>query len=572
MGTTIGKPHSTAAPPAWLQAALLTVLAAAALAPGLDAGFIWDDTQQILDSPLMGDASAPFRFFGLNVVASWGGEGRGGEGIDTYRPFFFLVLWSVYRINGADPVVFHLAVTAAHLAVCLLLWALARRWLGSDRLAAAIFAVFAVHPVTAEAYLWVSAISEPLSVAGVLGACLILDRWCRSGRRSLPAAAAAAVAMLAGLLSKEAVAAALPPLTWYLWAARGVRRRQLAAPWAAVAVYLALRVSALDGLQATGAGGGQRFAALRNLPVLVLDGLRALVTLQPVGVRQLYWDYRDITVTTALIAAVAVTAGCAVAWRLRRRLPLIPTAVAVLICMLAPIALITTAPGWGGFGRYLYLPLGMVALAVAQAVRSGLGNGLGRPIRLAIAAAVIIFIALELVGLRQALAVFHSQENLARASVELQPHAPDGWEWLGNHFLAVGDVAAAARCWERAVAIEPGIERPRHNLSVALLALGRPSEALAHAEAVASMHGVTPEGAAVAAAASMALERWSSAARWILLGLDRDPRSARLHELAAELLRRHPEPDALRGRLAAELQDKPDRPAAAAIRPLIEVR
>jgi hypothetical protein len=52
----------------WLQAALLLIVVFAVLSPSLGAGFVWDDLQQIVDSPTIGDPTAPARYFNLNVV------------------------------------------------------------------------------------------------------------------------------------------------------------------------------------------------------------------------------------------------------------------------------------------------------------------------------------------------------------------------------------------------------------------------------------------------------------------------------------------------------------------------
>lgn len=517
----------------WLQAALLCLAAAAILWPSLGAGFIWDDVKQIADSPTIADPKAPTRYFSLNVVESWGSEGRGGEGVDTYRPVFFIALWSIHHINGPDPFWFHLAVLLSHLGVCLLLWTTARRWLGSNLAAALVFAVFAIHPVTAEAFLWASAISESMAVAGLLGAVLILDRWCRDDPGSWAPTIIAGLVMLFGLLSKEAVATALPVVSLYLWRVRGVQPRALLGPWMAVVVFLVLRINALEGLQATGSGSAQRIDAIRNLPVLVLDALRSLLTLQPVGVRHLYWDYRDVTWITSVIAVAVLAVFVFLAFRTRRRAPLVPTALAITICMLVPVALITTVPGWSGFGRYLYLPWGFVALACAEGALylQPLIRAAAPRLRPVLGIVVAIFLALEVLGLRHALEIYHSQRNLALASVDLQSHAPDGWEWLGNHFLETGDLRNAARCYGEAVAIEPGIHRPRHNLAAALYYLGRPAEALEHETAVAAIYGVTADGAYIAASACLELEYWDDAGRWLAQGLDEDPANERLLEL-----------------------------------------
>ena len=545
----------------------MLIIGFAALSSSLGAGFVWDDLQQIVNSPTIADPTAPARYFTLNVAESYGSQGRGADGVDTYRPLFFITLWLVHTINGADGFWFHLAVLAAHLGMSLLVWVAARRWVGSDLAAAIAFVAFALHPVTAEAYLWASAISEPMAAVGLLGSVLILDRSCGGDRSSLPGAAVAGLTLLLGLLAKEAVLTALPAASLYLWRIRGVRPRFLAGQWVAVAVFLVLRVAALSGLQATGNGTGQRIEALRNLPVLIIDALRAMFTLWPVGIRHLFWDYRDLSWAASLVAAVIVFALVALVWQARRQDPLTPTAHAVTVCMMVPVALISTVPGWGGFGRYLYLPWGFTVLAAAE-----IGRRLAvcaPRLRWAVASVVVVFLTIEVLGLGRALEVYSSQENLARASIELAPHAPDGWEWLGNHYIEVGDLPNAARCYSEAVAVEPSIFRPRHNLAAALLLLGRPAEALEHEIANQRLFGVTAEGAFVAVSALMELGRFNDAGAWLLAGLDQDPTSVKLGGLQAELLREHPSPESYRDWLEAELAAAPDRPAAVVIEPLL---
>ena len=549
----------------------MSIISFAVLSSSLGAGFVWDDLQQIVNSPTIADPTAPARYFTLNVVESYGSEGRGADGVDTYRPLFFVTLWLVHRVNGPDPFWFHLAVLLAHLGVCLLLWTAARRWIGSDLASAAVFVAFAIHPVTAEATLWASAVSEPLAAAGLLGSALILDRWCGRDHSGLVAATVAGLVLLLGLLAKEAVLTALPVISLFLWRIRGVRLRALLGPWIAVVVFLALRVNALGGLQATGSGAGQRLDAIRNLPVLALDALRAMFTLWPVGIRHLYWDYRHLSWAASVTAAAVVLILAVLAWRARQRLPLTPTALGVTICMMVPVALISTVPGWGGFGRYLYLPWGFTALAAAEIGRRLVGWLRYRAPNLswAVPAVVVVFLSVELLGLHHALEVYHSQENLARASIELAPHAPDGWDWLGNDYVEKGDLANAARCYAEAVAVAPELYRPRHNLATALLYLDRPAEALDHERIAEELHGPTTDGALVMISALIELGLWPEAEIRLLEGLDREPASPTLGKLQVRLLTEHPDPEAYRAWLAIQLEADPKRPAAAVIRPLL---
>ncbi|MFV2072178.1 MAG: glycosyltransferase family 39 protein [Thermoanaerobaculales bacterium] len=567
MGEWFSRVITEAAASKRVQALLLAGLIFAVLAPALGSDFIWDDINQIVDSPTIGDPRRIPSYFTHNVVESMGSEGRGAEGVDTYRPLFMVALAAVYAVAGPDPFGFHLAVLAAHLMVSLLLWTLADRWLDSRLATVLAVLFFACHPVTAEAYLWCSAISEPMSSAGLLGAVLLLDRYCRNDRRDSAgwrAALAAGVVFLAGLLSKEAVLMALPAVSLYLLWARRVRLRWLTPLWAAAAIFLAMRVFALGGLQAGGADGEQRLHALRVYPVLVLDGLRAMLGLWPVGIRHLSWEYERIGWGMSAIAALGCIVLVTVAIVLRRRTPLVLLAVTITGLMLAPIAMVATVPGWGGFGRYLYLPLAFTSLALAEIgpyAHSWLSTNRPR-LRWAIPLLVAVVLIVEQIGLRNALWVYANQENLARAAIEIFPDGPDGYEWLGNAFLARGDLPAALICYRQATERGPELYRPRHNLAAALLYTGRPEEALEQLAIAEALHGATSDGSTVVITALLRLRRWNEATDRLLDALERAPADPALRRLGARLLAEHPRPEALRARLAAELTSERRRHAA----------
>lgn len=547
-----------------VQALLLAGLIFALLAPALGSEFIWDDINQIVDSPTIADRSRIPSYFTHNVVESMGSEGRGAEGVDTYRPLFMVALAAVYAVAGPDPFWFHLAILAAHLMVSLLLWALAGRWLDSRLAAGLAVLFFACHPVTAEAYLWCSAISEPMSAAGLLGAVLLLDIYCRNERSDSAvwrAALAAGVIFLAGLLSKEAVLMALPAVSFYLVWVRRVRLRWLTPLWTAAAIFLVMRAFALGGLQAGGADGEQRLHALCVYPVLVLDGLRAMLGLWPVGIRHLSWEYEGIGWGVSAIAALSCIVLLAAAAVLRRRTPLILLAAMTTGLMLAPIAMVATVPGWGGFGRYLYLPLAFTALALAEIgllAQSWLSTSRPR-LRWAIPLLVAAVLIIEQVGLRHALWVYANQENLARAAIEIFPDGPDGYEWLGNAYLAHGDLSAALICYRQATERGPELYRPRHNLAAALLYTGRPQEALEQLAIVEDRWGRTYEGTIIAVKALAALNRWNEAADRILEELASDPDDLRLQRILKNLVDLHPNPQGFRQRLS-DRQGRSEQP------------
>ncbi len=556
------------------QAILLLALIAILLAPTLRADFLWDDFSQIVESTTIGDPSRIPFYFTHNVIQSAGNEGRGADGVDTYRPLFMVSLAAVYAINGADSFWFHLAVLVAHLTVCFLLWSLAIRWLESPVAAAVAVLFFACHPVTAEAYLWSSALPEPLAAAGLLAGVLILDRQRSAlpeGSRSWIAPAAAGLVFLGGLLSKEVVLLALPGLSFFLVVVRRIRVAYLAPMWTAAAVFLVMRFFALGGLQATGADPTQRIDALRIWPVVVFDGLRAMITMTPVGIRHLSWEYASLGWGQSLAAAGVCITLIVAAVLLRRTAPLVLTAGLTTGLMLAPIALVATVPGWGGFGRYLYLPLAVTTLALAQlamVIRQWLVER--QPtFRWAVPVVVLAVLIVEQVGLRHALWVYANQENLARAAIEIFPDGPDGWEWLGNVYLDREDLPAALECYRKATEKGPNLYRPRHNLAAALLFTGRSEEALSQIEILNALHPPTADRVVLKVTALINLERWDKAVLRLVEGLDLAPDYAPLSALAARLVTEHPRPDELEDLLSALLAQPEHRKAAAVIKPLL---
>jgi tetratricopeptide (TPR) repeat protein len=553
MAEGLARISSFVASRGWLQIVLLLALVTALLAPTLKADFLWDDFDQIVRSSTIGDFSRIPFYFTHNVVQSAGGEGRGADGVDTYRPLFMVALAAVYQINGPDPFWYHAAVLAAHLLVCTLLWNLGVRWLESRLAASLAVFFFACHPVTAEAYLWSSALPEPLAAAGLFGTILILDRRVagrENGSAVWLAASAAALVFFAGLFAKEVVLAALPALGLFL-VGRGVRLRHLLPAVVAGLGFVMIRTAALAGLQATGADWAQRMQALKVYPVLVLDGLSAMLTMQPVGIRHLSWEYAEIGWGISTAAAIVVVTLLAVVFVGRKKAPLALAAALTTCLMLLPIALVATVPGWGGFGRYLYVPLAVTALALAQLAalaHKSLAEHQPR-FRWAVAATVGVALIVEMVGLQRALWVYANQENLSLAATEIFPEGPDGWEWLGNVHMDRGDLDSARECYRKATERGPQLFRPRHNLAMALYYTGHPAEALEQLEILDAQHPPTTPGSNVAVLALMEFGRWDEATARLVSAIDADQQDRTLRETAAHLVARHPDPDGLRRQL-----------------------
>ena len=160
----------------------LALLAFAVRAPGLFAGFVFDDA------------------FGMQqrTGADWSQLGAfftsdrsGFFGSNFYRPVLSVFCELVYSIGGAQPAVWHAASILLHVACVLLVFRLARRVIheefppqhancgrAGDPFAAWLAAaLFAVHPAHVEAISWASAIAEPLWTLFLLLSVLTFLRW-----------------------------------------------------------------------------------------------------------------------------------------------------------------------------------------------------------------------------------------------------------------------------------------------------------------------------------------------------------------------------------------------------------
>lgn len=91
-------------------------------------------------------------------------------------------------------------------------------------------------------------------------------------------------------------------------------------------------------------------------------------------------------------------------------------------------------------------------------------------------------------------------EHLRRA-VELAPWMQEARNNLGAKYLVAGNYEAAKRELEAAVALDPDASYPHANLSLALLELGRPSDAEAEARLALRRNPLSPEANFVAGAA-----------------------------------------------------------------------
>jgi tetratricopeptide (TPR) repeat protein len=420
---------------------LVVLVALAAHARSLGAGFVYDDRLAVIENPVLAGGFDPAGWLGRDY---WGLPP--GEGAGTWRPLPLASLWLDRQLGGGAPWMFHLTNIIVH-ALASLALALASR----SALAGVVFAALAVNT---------EAVAGIVGRADVMAAGLCFAAW-GLARRSAPAAAAA---FFAALLCKES--AIVFPV--WLVAVERPRRAQL---WLllSVAAYVALRAASFGLLVE------DVFRSANNN--LLLDeplGVRALTALR------LFWlalrliifpvelapDYAFAALLPARGLEADVVAGGVALVLLVLLAPRV-RALAIFVAGFAVIANVVTPLPAIFAERLLYLPAAGIAVAVAAGL-----TALATRARL-----VSIAIGALLIGGNLARAVVRDGDwrddlTLFAAAVETTPRSARSWTNLGAALARAERHEDAAAALARAIEIAPRWAAPRTLAGASLDALG----------------------------------------------------------------------------------------------------
>ena len=425
-----------------LAPALVAAAALAAHGNGIANGFVWDDQTIVVENPTTRDLSQ----LG-NVVLS------PDESPPYYRPLNRASYLVDYRLFGMEPWGFHLVNVVLQTACAVALYLLVLRLAGARGPALLAGLLLAVHPIHAEAVAFVSARNNLFALLFALASLGLFAGAVE--RRSLSRAAVSAGAFLLALLSKEQGAMVLPLLAAWLYLpglpgrAAGRGRWALLVPHAvALAAYAVLRTIALGGPVATVPilpGLWERLAVNywvlpRYLALAVFPRGLALFHEAPAHPASSWW---------LPLAWLAIAAG--VAWLVLR--PAVASTVGLLwfALNLLPIANIVPIPSTVMAERFFYASaagLWIVAADVARRASARL------PRTAAVAAAAAIVLAL---GARTFLRNrdWHDDLSLFRSAVRAEPASVLAHFNLGVALKDAGDLDAARREWETALALKP---------------------------------------------------------------------------------------------------------------------
>jgi tetratricopeptide (TPR) repeat protein len=463
-------------------------------ARSLTAGFLdFDDLRFLAHNPHLRDPSwADLRWmFGANWV--------------IWYPVTWLTWVSDRLLWGGGAFGYHLTNVLLHALNAALAFRLFDRMMeagGSNeprtRRAAAAFAalLFALHPLRVESVTWASERSDVLCAAFALGTVLA---WI-DGR---PARALVLHALgLASKGSNVALPLALAALDALAVTGPARPRGRRAAAW--LSAMLAL--SAADGLLNVslqrGVGAAWEPSAFGIADRLAIAGASyahgAAKTLWPTGLEGLYPMPRpfDPAAPGFLLAALAVAALTAAAWRIRRRAPGAAGAWGAYLLLAAPTAGFFKIGAHLFADRYTYLP----ALGFAGLAGEGLRRVPPRARRGAAAGALAALTVLAALTWRRQ-GDWLDADRFWSAMVETDPRNGLARTYLGLRRLREGRGADAERLLREAIAVDPGLGNAHNDLGNILANTGRPEEAIVHfraALAASPEHPVTRYNLALA--------------------------------------------------------------------------
>jgi hypothetical protein len=378
--------------PRWASP-FIAALALASSGVGIVNRFTYDDRYIIELNPVMRSLDGWWRAFQTSYwPKDWGGDG--------YRPLAILAFKLESVIGGRSPMLFHAVNIALYVAVCVLVFALAKRFLPvwAAWIAAALFAV---HPVHVEAVANGVGQAELIVAAALLSATILYVRDRQSGPLQLRTAAIIAVLYTIACFSKEhgivlpaiLVAAELTiigDVTPWRARVRGVRPFFLLLTAIALAFIWVRSLVLAD----HGIGGFQPFTPFNTLHINNRDRVLTAIGVVPQWVRLLFWPAHlsseygppEIEIAqgyslTQLPGVFVLLSILGIGVAVRRRQPVISFGVAVTCITLLPSSNFLLPAGIVLAERTLLLPslgamliVGAAAAYIAETSRSQFAN------------------------------------------------------------------------------------------------------------------------------------------------------------------------------------------------------
>lgn len=527
--------------------------------------FVYDDVPQIVQNPAIHAWSYLPQYFSEHT---WAAIYSGTPG-NQYRPLFLLWLRVNYLLFGLQPSGWHLVSVLCHVVVTLLVYRLVLRML-QDREAAFVAALlFALHPVHIEAVAWISAVSELLMTACVLGALLVLMR-----AHTAPARwgwLLAAPLYVAAMLFKETgiVFLALAAAFYLLRPAEetpgklgnGHETRNLLGLALLTAGYLVARWQVLHGFGQSGSSASWARIVITWPAALLFYGKHLVFPVHLSG----FYDFGYVSRATlgqfwwpclVLLAGLAI-----VLWVFRgRQRRTAAFALVLLLVSLSPVLYLRAFTEDSlVHDRYLYLPsVGwMLLLALLyQRLRQtkGMGNRAPHLARAGAGALAVLFFA----ALVTQQATWANDLVFYAHGVETAPRNPAVMNNLGAEFLKRGDAGRATVLFQRVLALDPHQWLANFNLGYLAYGQGRYSDAEPYLRTAVEVMPGDPGSRLFLGLTELQLKHLEAAQAQLERALALRPDLYGFHEALAQVLAARGDHAAARRELQTELAQHPD--------------
>lgn len=471
----------------WLVLVFLSVTAV--YATTLGHGFVFDDTIDVVDNPLVQSWD--------NLGTIFSAPSRSGVGLDTglYRPITSVSYLIDHSISGLDPAVFHATNILLHAAVSVLVMFLAMS-LGAPVAASGIAAIlFGVHPAHVEVVANIAGRKEALMAGLLLAGLLARHVGLRKGGAWQ---LAAATLYLLAILSKETAIVGLPVILLWDRLLRGAenpdgarRRRHSYWLWAgAVLLYAVMRWNAVGGLAppeipfldnpAAHAGLGSRVMTAFTVLALGVWHIVAPIDLSPdysfnaIPIVSSLWDGRF------LIAIGTIATMVALVLRWHRKSPVLVLALMWYLLAILPASNLILPIGTIFGDRMLYLPSTAV-FALAAVAMASVPHKVRYP-AVVVGLAILGGLVVQTVTYSK---VWRDEISLFEYAVGVVPGSAKVRYNLGTAYAEVGRMADAEREFTEAIETYPEFSQPHNQLGNLYLLSGRAEQAkVAYSRAV----------------------------------------------------------------------------------------
>lgn len=468
------KDESPATRPDWtiLLGALVIILGTfLAYLPALQAGFIWDDPEYVVNNSLLRN------FDGL--VRIWTAPTE----LPQWYPLVHTTFWIEYQLWQLWPTGYHIDNLILHIASALLVWRLLHKlevpgaWLAG--------AIFALHPVHVESVAWITERKNVLSCFLYLLSLATYLRWdtLRRDPQHKPGRKLYWIAFalfIAALLSKTVVATLPASIAVILWWKHGALRRKVISslvPMLLVGIGMGLLTAYLE-VNHVGARSDRIIELNLSFIERILIAGRAvwfyagkLVWPWPLMFIYVQWKPISPAIAWQWIFPLAVAGVLAMLFAMRRRLTRGPLAAFMIFCgtLFPALGFLNVYPmRFSYVADHFQYHASIAMIALLSAILWKLGRAYSSVVLVPLA--IVTFVRTP---------VYHDAETLWRKTLAQNPNSWIVRINLGELFIKQANETAitalldqAIEQYEAGVQVAPHIHETHANLGAALVKRG----------------------------------------------------------------------------------------------------